>query len=533
MVLSRRGLLQAPLAVGAALTPLTRPARAQVPADVLLIAKQISDLTSVDPAESFEWSGAEVCGNVYQKLVTTPNDNPAQITGELAESWDASEDGRSFTFRLRQGPRFASGNAVTAEDAAWSLQRAVIMNKSPAFIINQFGFTRDNVAERIRATDPRTLVLRLEEPTAPSFLLFCLSAVVGSVIEKAVALANARGDDFGNAWLKLNTAGSGPYALRNWRANESITLEANPHATRAPHIRRVITRHVADPSVQLLGLRRGDFDIARNLLAEQIRQVSQDAQFRLHAQRRASVMYLSLNQKVPQLARPEVRQAIKMAINYEGIQRSIVPSTYAVNQSILPQGLPGALTDTPFRQDIDAARALMAKAGLADGFEVSLDYTAEPPFADIAQAVQADLLKIGIRVRMNPGDSRQVVSRTRARQHDIAQVQWGSDYFDPNTNAEAFLINTDNSDDARNKTLAWRANWNIPEVSARTLAARKEPDAVKRAAMYEALQREGQQHSPFVMLFQLIENSVTRAAITGLDTGPMSDRYRYAGIKKV
>lgn len=112
-------------------------------------------------------------------------------------------------------------------------------------------------------------------------------------------------------------------------------------------------------------------------------------------------------------------------------------------------------------------------------------------------------------------------------------MQWGSDYFDPNTNAEAFLVNTDNSDDARNRTSAWRANWSIPEISARTLAARKEPDAAKRAAMYEALQREGQQTSPFVMLFLLIENSVTRAAVTGLDTGPMCGPYRYAGIKKV
>jgi peptide/nickel transport system substrate-binding protein len=260
--------------------------------------------------------------------------------------------------------------------------------------------------------------------------------------------------------------------------------------------------------------------------------VAQDAQFRLHAQRRASVMYLSLNLKVPQLAKPEVRQAINIAIDYRGIQRSIVPGTYAVNQSILPQGPPGALTDTPFRQDTAAARALMARAGLAEGFEVSLDYTAEPPFADIAQAVQADLARIGIRLRMNPGDSRQVVSRTRARQHGIAQVQWGSDSFDPNTNAETSLINTDNADDARSKTLAWRANWNIPEIGARTLAARKEPNAVKRAAMYEALQRAGQQDSPLVMLFQLIQNSVTRAAVTGLGTGPVSDRYRYAGISK-
>ncbi len=527
MVLARRSLLQAPLLLSGIL-----PAMAQTPAGVLVIAKQISDLTSVDPAESFEWSGAEVCGNIYQKLVTTPNDDPAQLTGELAESWDVSDDGRSFTFRMRQGSRFASGNPVTAEDAAWSLQRAAIMNKSPAFIINQFGFTKDNVAERIRATDPRTLVLQLDEPTAPSFLLFCLSAVVGSVIEKAAATAQARGDDLGNAWLKGNTAGSGPYALRGWRANESIVLEANPHASRPPATRRVVTRHVADPAVQLLGLQRGDFDIARNLLAEQISQISRDQRFRLHAQRRASVMYLSLNQKHPQLARPEVRQAIKMAIDYEGIQRGVVPNTFAINQSFLPQGFPGALTDTPFRQDVDAARALMAQAGLANGFDASLDFTAEAPFMDIAQAIQANLARIGIRLRMNPGDSRQVVSRTRARQHDIAQVQWGSDYFDPNSNAEAFLINTDNTDDARNKTLAWRASWHIPEISARTLAARKEADASTRNAMYEALQREGRESSPFVMLFQLIENSVTRASVMGLDTGPMSDRYRYAGITK-
>jgi len=525
----RRGLLGAPLLLGAALPG---AARAQAPAGVLVVAKGISDLTSADPAESFEWSGAEICGNVYQKLVTTPNSDPARLVGELAERWEVSEDGRVFTFRMRQGPRFASGNPVTAEDAAWSLRRAVILNRSPAFIVNQFGFTRDNAEARIRAADPLTLVLTLEEPASPGFLLYCLSAVVGSVIERAAAVANARGDDLGNGWLKGNSAGSGPYALRGWRANESITLEANPHAERAPATRRVVVRHVADPSVQLLGLQRGDFDIARNLLAEQIRQVAGDGRYRLHAQRRASVMYLSLNQRVPQLARPEVRRAIRIAIDYEGIRRAIVPNTYAVNQGFLPQGFPAALEDAPFRQDIDAARALMARAGLSEGFEAAFDFTAEAPFMDIAQAIQANLARIGIRLRMNPGDSRQVVSRTRARQHDIAQVQWGSDYFDPNTNAEAFLVNTDNADDARNKTLAWRANWLIPELSARVLAARREPDAARRTAMYEALQRESREDGPFVMLFQMIENSVTRAAVTGLDTGPMSDRYRYAGIAK-
>ncbi|HWX50134.1 MAG TPA: ABC transporter substrate-binding protein [Roseomonas sp.] len=527
---TRRALLGA--SVAAASLSYAGLVHAQSAKGILVVAKQIADLTSADPGESFEWTGAEICGNVYQKLVTTPNDDPARLTGDLAESWEASPDSRTFTFRLKEGPRFASGNPVTAEDAAWSLQRAVLLNKSPAFIINQFGFTKDNVAERIRATDARTLVLTTAEPTAPTFLLYCLSAVVGSVIDKRTAMAHAQGDDLGNAWLKQNTAGSGPYMLRAWRANESIALDANPHAQTAPATPRVVIRHVSDPSAQLLGLQRGDFDIARDLSADQLRQIADKEGFRVHPQRRASVMYLSLNQKVEPFTRPEVRQAIKMAIDYEGIQRNVVPTTYAVNQTFLPQGLPGALTDTPFRQSVDEARALLARAGLPDGFEASFDHTASAPFMDIAQAVQANLALIGIRLRMNPGDSRQVVSRTRARQHEVALLQWGSDYFDPNSNAEAFSINTDNSDDARNRTLAWRANWLIPELSARTLAARKETDAAKRTQMYVDLQRDLQRDSPFVMLFQLIENSALRSTIGGLDTGPMSDRYRYHGITK-
>lgn len=535
-MIDRRSLLAAGAlapAIVPAIASLARTAHAQTPREVLVMARRIDDIISLDPQHSFEYMGNEIGGNVYQRLVTTRNDAPSRLVGELAESWQASDDARTFTFRLKDGPRFASGAAVTAEDAAFSLQRAVILNKSPAFIINQFGFTRDNVRERIVARDPRTLVITLENPTSPSFFYYCLSANVGSVVERALAMRNERDGDLGNAWLSQNSAGSGAFAVRTWRASEQLQLDANPNFFgERPRIRRVIVRHIPDPSAQLLQLQRGDIDIARDLGPDQIRALAGNAAFTITPAKKASLMYMAMNQNVGPLARPQVRQAIKWAIDYDGIQRNIVSTTYDVHQAFLPAGFPSALDDKPFRRDVARARALLAEAGLAAGFEVSLDHSSGPPLADIAQAIQANLADVGIRVTLVAGEMRQVITKTRARQHQMAIVRWGADYFDPHTNAEAFSINDDNSDAARNRTLAWRSSWLIPELSARVRANVLERDQEKRTAEYLALQREHQMSSPFAIMLQEIEVAVARAGVSGLDLGPMSDRTSYIGLAK-
>ena len=116
------------------------------------------------------------------------------------------------------------------------------------------------------------------------------------------------------------------------------------------------------------------------------------------------------------LAKPEVRQAIKWAIDYKAIAANITPVVYEVQQSFLPKGFPAALTDLPFRKDTDKARALMKAAGLEAGFDVTLDCQSDAPFTDIAQAVQSDLAAIGIRVKIQAGEFRQVITKTRARE---------------------------------------------------------------------------------------------------------------------
>ncbi|GAB7263661.1 hypothetical protein DZJ_02110 [Dickeya ananatis] len=145
---------------------------------------QLDNMTSLDPQEGFEAVGTEIIGNLYQRLVMPNPANPQEVIGDLAVSWEVANDSKTFTFHLNPKAKFADGSPVTAADAAFSLQRAVKLDKSPAFIINQFGFTKDNVEQHITAPDDSTLVINLDKPAAETFLLYCLSAPVGSIVQK-------------------------------------------------------------------------------------------------------------------------------------------------------------------------------------------------------------------------------------------------------------------------------------------------------------------------------------------------------------
>src|SRR3546814_18265854 len=110
---------------------------------------------------------------------------------------------------------------MTAEDVVFSLQRAVILDKSPAFIITQFGFTADNVEEKIRATDDMTFVLETDKPYAPTLVLYCLTSTIASVVDKQLVMEHAQDGDLGYNWLKTNYTGRGAVKLRQWTANAS------------------------------------------------------------------------------------------------------------------------------------------------------------------------------------------------------------------------------------------------------------------------------------------------------------------------
>ncbi|HZW47823.1 MAG TPA: ABC transporter substrate-binding protein, partial [Microvirga sp.] len=338
--------------------------KAATPPDTLVMAWQIDDIISLDPAEVFEFTASEIMGNTYERLVTFDPKDVSKISGEVAESWKISEDGKTFTFKIREGKKFASGNPVTAEDAVYSLQRAVSLDKSPAFILGQFGLTKDNVKDKIKQTGPMEFTMELDKAYAPTFVLYCMTATVASVVDKKLVMQNEKDGDFGYAWMKTRYAGSGPYSIRDWKANEVVVLERNPHYAKPAPLARVIYRHLKETATQRLLLEKGDVDVARNLGPEELVALEKNADVKIDKGSKTSVYYLGLNQKNPNLAKPEVREALKYLVDYQAIADTVMKGKVEVHQAYLPKGLLGAVNDTPYKLDVAKAKDLLAKAGL-------------------------------------------------------------------------------------------------------------------------------------------------------------------------
>ena len=310
-------------------------------------------------------------------------------------------------------------------------------------------------------------------------------------------------------------------------------MDANPdHQGGGPKMKHLAIRHVPEPATQRLLLEKGDIDMARNMSPDQIAGLAGNDKVVVEGHPKAETWYLALNQKDEHLKVPAVRQAIRWLVDYQGIADSITKGRFEVHQAFLPKGFPGALNDNPYKLDVDKAKQLLADAGLKDGFEVQLDASNSYPSANVAQAIQQTMGQAGIKVSIVPGEQRQVITKYRARQHQIVLLYWSPDYMDPHTNAGSFAWNPDNSDDAANKPLAWRNAWDIPEISKRTMEALKETDETARMAMYAELQKTLMDDGPFVIAFQNVDQVAQKKGVSGFIDGPLSDHVLYKDVVK-
>lgn len=507
---------------------------AETPANMLVIANRIDDVTTLDPAESFEFAGSDVIRNVYGKLVNfDPMDLSAGYQPDLAESWEVSEDGKTITLTMRDGVKFHSGNPVTAQDAEFSLRRVVKLNKTPSFIITQFGFTPENVDQMIRA-EGNKLMITTDKRYATSFILNCLGAAVGSIVDMKTVMEHDKDGDMGNEWLKTNSAGSGAYKLVNWKPNESVTLQSNPDFyLGAPAMERVIVRHVAESASQRLLLERGDIDIARDLNPEDVAGASAADGIKIYDELRGRLMYLAFNQKHPELSKPKVRQAMKYLIDYQGMQDSFLKGQYTIHQNFLPRTFLGAVDENPFSLNVEKAKALLAEAGVPEGLEIEAGVREAQERIEIAQTYQNALAQVGIKLKITVGTAKQILARYRARDLDVYVGAWGPDYPDPHTNAGTFAYNPDNSDEA-NATglLAWRNSWDTGGLTDKTAAAVVENDRDVRQKMYEDIQAQFRDTSPFVVMFQKIEQAAMRDNVENVNLGGATTAVSYWPITK-
>src|SRR6185436_3708460 len=154
-------------------------AMAATPRDTLVVAKNIEDIVSLDPAEAFEFSSGETISNIYETLVRCDAQDPSKIQPGVAATWKTGADGKSIEFSFRKGATFASGNPVRAEDVMFSFRRVIKLNKAPAFILAQLGWTNDNIAQMVRKSGDNAVTVAWAADFGPGYVLNVLAARPG------------------------------------------------------------------------------------------------------------------------------------------------------------------------------------------------------------------------------------------------------------------------------------------------------------------------------------------------------------------
>lgn len=485
---------------------------AQAQEETLLVVGHRESTDFLDPARGYTQTTAVVLKASYETLVTFPEADASAIVPGLASDWSVSEDGLTYTFNLAAGATFSSGAPVTADDVVFSVNRLKNVKGSPAF-------QADNIAS-VTAVDADTVAFTLSA-VDPAFLVR-LTANWFSITEAAVVRANGGTDaadaetaDTGAVYLDQSSAGSGPYIIAGWEKTVQTVLERNPNYWGdAPYFDRIIILNL-EPAAQKAALEAGEIDIALDLTSDQMTGMETNADLSIFRGPGNLVHFLIMNQDPAiggPVADPRVQQAIRLALDYDGYQTLWGGLQPAAN---LAFGIAGALgEDSALAQDLDAARALMAEAGYADGFEITLDYW-DSVFQGVslgtnAEKVKADLAEIGINITLSGGELGPKLEAYRGGTQAFGLWFWGPDIEDP-SDFLAFLPG--------GKVAVERAKWDSATVPADILAqidqVKTELDEAARLALYGELQLWNQQNSPFAPFNQPNIQTAYRADLQG------------------
>ena len=521
------------VAAAALLTLTGAYASAATPDNALVVAQNIDDIVSIDPAQAYEFSSGEFVANVYDQLVQYDAEDTTTLVAGLASDWEIDAADQEIVFTLRDGVTFHSGNPLRADDVLYSFERVIKLNKAPAFILTQLGWTPDNVLDMVTA-DGNQVTVRYEGEFAPSFVMNVLASRPASIVDAETVKAQAVDGDMGNSWLNRNSAGTGPFKLRTYRPAELLIMDANPdYFAGAPEMDSVIIRHVAEAATQRLLLTSGDVDIAMNLTPDQVSGLAGNDEVRVETFPQAAVHFLSFNQMNDALTSEALWEAARYLVDYNGMADSFLNGQMRVHQAFWPAGFPGAVTETPYTYDPERARSILEDAGFDLPMTMTLDVINSAPFTDMAQALQATFAPVGLNFDILPGTGAQVITKYRARTHEAMLLYWGPDFMDPHSNAKAFSYNSDNSDDNYQSTTTWRNGWQPSDaMNEMTMAALSEQDSDQRLAMYEELQRGVQQSSPIVIMFQATKQVAMANQVQGFVNGAISDYVFYRLVTK-
>ncbi|MBX9453690.1 MAG: ABC transporter substrate-binding protein [Mesorhizobium sp.] len=357
------------------------------------------DVSTLDPAIGYDWQNWSMIKSLFDGLMDyVPG--TTELRPEIAESYEISEDGTVFTFKLRDGVKFHNGRALTAEDVKYSIERTVNpQTQSPGagFFGSIKGFEEASSGDAdglsgITVVDDSTIRFELSRPDAT--FLHVLALNFAHVVPKEEV--EKYGADFGK-----HPVGSGAFKLAEWTLGQRLVFKRfedywNPGV---PKLDQIVFEVGQEPVVALLRLQNGEVDVPGDgIPPAKFIEVKDDPKFKdlIIQGGQLHTGYVTMNVKMEPFDKVEVRKAVNMAINKDRILRIINGRAVAANQP-LPPSMPGYAEDYEgYAYDPEAAKALLAEAGLGDGFETELYVMNTDPQPRIAQAIQQDLKAIGI-----------------------------------------------------------------------------------------------------------------------------------------
>ncbi len=493
-------------------------ARGETPVDQLVVGMSMINLLSLDPAAATGLEVSEVNSNVYDMLLEQDAARPDQLVPALAERWEISPDRMRLTFHLRAGVTFHSGNPLTAQDVAWSLQRVVTLNKALASTWKAYGYSAENVTRLVRAEGPLTFVMDLPKPTDPMLVLNTLATSPSAfVVDRLTVQQHAQGDDQGAAWLTTHTAGSGAFKLDIWRANDVILMTRFDNYWRGPaKMRRVVMRNMTESQALRLMVERGDLDVARGMAATDIKALTRSDDVEVQTIPRGTLYYVAMSMEQPLFKDIKVRQAVRSLIDYEGINNVVMPHYGIINQRPLQLGLQARLDDPGYRLNVAQAKRLLAEAGYPEGFKITIRSLTDSPFINIATSLQSTLAQAGIQANIITGTGNQIYGAMRDRKFDILVGRGGGGAErHPHSSLRALVYNPDNREQAKLTNFqGWRTSFFDPQINSLIEQAEQERDPGRQLALYQQIQTlYDQKAGPIMPVSQMTDEVVIHADV--------------------
>lgn len=473
-----------------------------------------SDLVTMDPGNMYEPYANMFSYATYDMLYRIQSGTMGTPEPSVATDYTVDETGTVYTFHLRDDVVFASGNALTAKDVVWSINRVLNMKESNAY-------TNMRIVQSAVAEDDYTVVITLTEPDA-AFLVkltsnaYCIldSEVVkehggtdGTVLDEA---GNPVADS-AKAWLDQNSAGSGPYVLKSWTPKERVVLEKNPNYWgAASNIDTIVFQEMTSVDAQITALKNGEIDIALSLNNETAKQLAGIENITVSTGDTALMTFLVMSRDSslsPEMANPLVQEAVRYALDYEGYL-TLCGEGGKVPLNFVQQGFAGALARDLATEgrDLDKARDLMAEAGYPDGFTVELTCASNNSegleWSTIAPKVQQDLAEIGIDVKISSLETSLVYEKMRNAQMPFYIMFWSPDYYDINNQVEAFMPGVGENGTTYGNRTQWPVDADNQILLDLGAKVRVETDPTLRAEYAQELQREYAKNNPFAFLLQ-------------------------------